>query len=176
MRQEFQLVTILKTEKNTIYLLQTVTLGSRVSFSPLFFSDSRSFHFPRTLTESRPRLPFRKGFSRISPPKSHPIVAPYSLFEMNFTRQWKAEENGSYFTKGNTMQGLRFRVANWKLPLTSRLNLLWMSAREQIRVKSTIRDGNCEAVKIQTISSIKLKTSLISFSAIYIVSLNVILY
>jgi len=95
-----------------------------IHFVCLTFTESPSFTIPKTF------------LSNFFPKKS-----PYrgTLFEMNFTRL-EAEENANYFMKRNTMQ--RSDLESRKLPPTSRLNLPWMSAREQIRVEFATRNGN----------------------------------
>lgn len=96
-------------------------------------------------------------FPKESPYPWHPIRNEFYTAARSRTRAISRRET--------RCRDARFGDANWKLLLTSRLNLPRMNAREQIRVESTIRD-NYGAVRIKAISDIKLKASFIPFSLI----------
>lgn len=130
--------------------------GSRAFLSIIFLSFS-FISFPSRSRRIVPSFTIPEIFLSSFPPKGHPSVAPYSKWILCAAARSEGRE--LYLAEGNTTQGTDSECASWKLLPTSRLNLLWMNAREQIRVKTTIRDGNYDAFQIKALSSIFQLTS-----------------
>lgn len=134
-------------------LSRTTVAAAKLARVSLYYFSLALIHLVAlTLSPNCTFVYYSGNISLELPPKSHPSVAPYSKWIL--CAEARSEGRELYLAEGNTTPRTDSVCASWKLLPTSRLNLLWMNAREQIRVKSTIRDGNYDALQIKAISNI----------------------